>query len=95
MPDDGVLPTLTPAPLATEEKSECGKEPPVAEKIPGTGPGTCLVCLEDCEDVVGAAWLHPPIHEAGAGVANRVGDCPVSACLACLKTYFTVRKINL
>lgn len=77
-----------------EEKEESA----TPKKRLGTGSGTCMVCLEECEDVIGSAWLHLPLStaagghgEEGDGVnSKKVDECGVSACAACLKTYFTV-----
>ncbi|CAM9340791.1 unnamed protein product [Scytosiphon promiscuus] len=44
-----------------------------------------MVCLEDCDDVVGPAWLHPSKPLGW----REIDDCTIPACLACLKTYFT------
>lgn len=63
-----------------------------------------MVCLEDCDDIVGPAWLHPgrpmPLSSAARREEEKkqgeapvkIDDCVVSACLACLKTYFTVSE---
>lgn len=58
-----------------------------------------MVCLEDRDDVLGSAWLHQPrtvphpdaMEEKDENTKNLL-DCAVSACVACLKTYFTVRR---
>eukprot|EP00903_Cladosiphon_okamuranus_P020275 g18606.t2 len=51
-----------------------------------------MVCLEECEDVIGSTWLHPrpstPVDVEDVSM-KEVDACEVSACAACLKTYFT------
>lgn len=59
-----------------------------------------MVCLEDCEDVVGSAWLHPRSSTTAAekdddGATEQTDGCAVSSCAACLKTYFTVSSGKL
>lgn len=50
-----------------------------------------MVCLEDCEDVIGSTWLHPrPSAPVEGTIEDTVDECGVSACAMCLKTYFTV-----
>lgn len=80
----------TPRPKA-EEKEDAKEESADSNKVPETGPGACMVCLEDCDNVLGSAWLH---RLAASASASDVGgtDCTVTACVSCLKTYFTVRR---
>ncbi|CAM9511718.1 unnamed protein product [Ectocarpus sp. 4 AP-2014] len=78
----------TPRPKAEEEKEDAKQQSADSNKVPGTGPGACIVCLEDCDNVVDSDWLH---RLAASSSASDVGgtDCTVTACISCLKTYFT------
>lgn len=86
---------ITPPPAPPAHTEENTEDP--LKKVLGDGPGTCMVCLEDCEDVVGSAWLHPQPSAAAENEkeeSNKESDqCGVSACAACLKTYFTVCSV--
>ena len=81
---------LSPAPPAHAE----AKVEKTLKKIWGDGPGTCMVCLEECDDVIGSAWLHRQPSAAAEnekeGRMKEAGKCGISACAACLKTYFSV-----
>lgn len=87
---------ITPPPAPPARTEENTEDP--LKKVLGDGPGTCMVCLEDCEDVVGSAWLHPRPSAAAENEkeeSNKESDkCGVSACAACLKTYFTVCSVE-
>ncbi|CAB1120973.1 unnamed protein product [Ectocarpus sp. CCAP 1310/34] len=76
-----------PRPKA-EEKEDAKEESAYSNKVPGTGPGACMVCLEDCDNVLGSAWLHPLAASASASDVEGT-NCTVTACVSCLKTYFT------
>lgn len=95
MPSGTIVSISPAAPPLSETKIEVVKK----SGIPGTGPGTCMVCLEDCDDILGSAWLHQPRRVSQPDAAEEedkhkknLHDCAVAACVACLKTYFTVRR---
>lgn len=93
----------TPAVESTQRPEPEAQTKESAGAALGAVCGTCMVCLEDCDDVLGPAWLHPyrsmPVSSPAGGEERKEGeihvgsdDCAVSACLACLKTYFTVSE---
>lgn len=87
----GVLnPPAAPPPTVepTQLKASAAKEPSPPGNVPATAPGKCMVCLEDCKEVLGADWLHQEASVGGGRGGAAV--CAVSACVSCLKTYFEV-----
>lgn len=94
MVDTPCLPIPTPpplpeAPLEEEALLRTGKV--AAKNVPQTVPGTCLVCLSESEEVVGAGWVHQESETEGV-VDKKAAGCGISACLPCLKTYFEVLR---
>ena len=104
-----MTPALAPPPCETSASAtsasntaSAAQEPAAKGSVPMTTPGTCLVCLADSEEMVGAAWLHRKstvvaVTAAAAAAADDGGGeagCTVSACVSCLKTYFEVSLLQ-
>lgn len=94
-------PCETPASATSASNTASAAQEPAARgSVPTTTPGTCVVCLADSEEMVGAAWLHresTAVAAASAAAADDGGGetgCTVSACVSCLKTYFEVSPLQ-
>lgn len=89
---------IPPPPPGTAVLEQAPSKPPAPEeqlspkKVPATAPGKCIVCLEDCDEVLGAGWLHQQWLSAGQADERKAPSCAVSSCVACLKTYFEVMR---